>query len=262
MPGDPLLIPVPSAGRWFTRERTVRLADASPAGRLRLDATVRYLQDVADDDAFDAGLGRAASWVVRRTTIDVRRPVIFRERVELTTWCSGVGARWAERRTSLRGERGGHIEAVALWVHVDAATGRPAALPERFDDVYRSAHGGRRVLPRRQRRSAPDDGSTVERRPFPLRFADFDVVGHVNNAAYWEAVEEVLAARRDLRAPLRAELEHHRALERDALASLAVRQDANGFELWVLEEPAGAQPATVSAAARVVRRAEESASTV
>jgi acyl-ACP thioesterase len=27
--------------------------------------------------------------------------------------------------------------------------------------------------------------------PWPIRWSDLDVVGHVNNAAYWEAVEEV-----------------------------------------------------------------------
>src|SRR4051812_34858097 len=118
MPDDPLLIPVPVKGRRFVARRAVRLGDASPGGRLRLDAIARYLQDVADDDAGDAGLA-GSSWVVRRTTIEVRRPPVLREVLEVTTFCSGVGGRWAERRTSLRGGRGGRVEAVALWVHVD-----------------------------------------------------------------------------------------------------------------------------------------------
>src|SRR3954451_11967811 len=48
MPDDPLLIPVPVEGRRFVARRAVRLGDASPGGRLRLDAIARYLQDVAD----------------------------------------------------------------------------------------------------------------------------------------------------------------------------------------------------------------------
>ena len=48
-------MPLPSAGRTFTGERIVRLGDVSPAGRLRLDAVARYLQDIATDDAVDAG---------------------------------------------------------------------------------------------------------------------------------------------------------------------------------------------------------------
>jgi acyl-ACP thioesterase len=259
MPGDPLLIQVPVEGRRFVARRTVRLADASPAGRLRLDAVARYLQDVADDDANDAGLSRAGSWVVRRTTIQIGHPPVFREAVELVTFCSGVGGRWAERRTSVRGERGGRVEAVALWVHVDVASGRPTRLPALFDEVYGSAHGGRHVTPRLVHGEPVDSGTQgAVASDFPLRFADFDVVGHVNNAVYWAAVEDVLARRRDLRGPLRAEVEHRTALGRNAQATLQVREGPNGFEMWVLDGPPG--QTAVSASARL-ERAEESAST-
>ena len=47
----------------------------------------------------------------------------------------------------------------------------------------------------------------------PLRFADFDAVGHLNNAVYWEALEEHLAANREKRAPLHATVEHHASVE-------------------------------------------------
>jgi Acyl-ACP thioesterase len=33
------------------------------------------------------------------------------------------------------------------------------------------------------------------RQAWSLRFADFDVMGHVNNAAYWQVVEEAMARR-------------------------------------------------------------------
>ena len=259
MSDDPILIPVPVGGRRFVGRRTVRLADASPGGRLRLDAVARQLQDVADDDAGDAGLG-GSSWVVRRTTIEVRRPPVLREPLELTTFCSGVGGRWAERRTSVRGERGGRVEAVALWVHVDRSSGRPLALPRAFDEAYSSAHGGRQVRPRLQLGDpSPGDGSSAE--PFPLRFCDFDVVGHVNNTVYWAVVEQVLARRPDLRAPLRATVEHRAALERYSIPRVDVRDEPDGFRLWVLDD--AAQPAAVSAAAAVRRvPAAESASTV
>src|SRR5688500_7198437 len=115
MSDDPLAVPVPEGGRAFVGEQRVRLGDVDPAGRLRLDAVARYLQDVANDDAADAGLANAMGWVVRRTTIVVHRRARFREQLRLTTFCSGVGAGWAERRTSIRGSREAHLEAVALW---------------------------------------------------------------------------------------------------------------------------------------------------
>ena len=43
---------------------------------------------------------------------------------------------------------------------------------------------------------------------------DIDLLGHVNNAAYWQAVEERLLARgTDLRRPIRARLDHHQAID-------------------------------------------------
>lgn len=238
-PGGTELVPRPAAGRVFTRERRVRLGDASPAGRLRLDAVARYLQDIARDDSRDADLLHADAWVVRRTAIEVHRFPVYDEAVALATWCSGVGSRWADRRTTLTGEHGGLVEAVTLWVAVDPATGRPRALGPDFAERYGGAAGGRTVSARLQH-DAPPAGTVDTGTPWPLRFTDFDVLGHVNNAAYWEPVEEVLAERRDLRAPLRAELEHAQAVELGAAPRLvrADPDDHGGVALWLVGDGA------------------------
>ena len=57
---------------------------------------------------------------------------VLGERVALCTWCSGIGPRTAERRTTVEGDRGGAAEAVAVWAHLDPVTGVPARLGERF----------------------------------------------------------------------------------------------------------------------------------
>src|SRR5688500_10680451 len=93
MASDFAVVPLPDVGRRFGTTRRVRLGDASPGGRLRLDAMARYLQDVANDDAHDSGIANPGGWVVRRTTIDVRAEVAFRELVEVTTFCSAIGKR-------------------------------------------------------------------------------------------------------------------------------------------------------------------------
>ena len=91
----------------FEGARRVRLADVSPAGRLRLDAAARFLQDLSADDTADAALEDAEAWVVRKTVIEVAAFPRYLEPLELATWCSGTGSHWAERRISIQGERGG-----------------------------------------------------------------------------------------------------------------------------------------------------------
>ena len=59
-------------------------------GRLRLDGTARYLQDLSHDDTLASGTGRTGPWVVRRTTIDVVTPAVGDEDLELVTFCGGA----------------------------------------------------------------------------------------------------------------------------------------------------------------------------
>jgi acyl-ACP thioesterase len=179
------LVPLPERGRRFVTTRTVRLGDAGIDGALRLDALARFLQDVAADDAAEVGL-RAATWVVRRTTLVIEGRPSFGERIELTTFCGGLGSRWAERRTSVVGPTS-RIEAASLWVHVDERTARPAPLPGLFIDAYAEAAGGRTVSSRLSL-PGPPDGATGA--AWPVRSTDFDVLGHVNNSVYWAVVED------------------------------------------------------------------------
>ncbi|MEO0492724.1 MAG: acyl-ACP thioesterase domain-containing protein [Actinomycetota bacterium] len=204
-PGAAEITPKPAAGRVFENTRRIRLAEVDPTGRCRLDATVRHLQDVARDDSADSGLSDPMTWVVRRTMLEVHRAPVFQERIDLATWCSGHGGRWAERRTEVRGEHGAHVDAVTIWIYVDGDTGAPRKLNDDFFEIYGSATD-RKVSARLQLpNQPPDDAASLD---WPIRFVDLDVLGHVNNAAQWAPVEEI--AHR-LALPLegvRAQLEH------------------------------------------------------
>lgn len=230
-------VPAPSAGRVYEGAAAVRLGDSSPGGRARLDALARHLQDVSDDDARAAGFGDY-TWVVRRTAIAVHAFPTYLEPLTMRTWCAGFGAAWAERRVSVVGAGGGHVEAATLWVHLDATSMRPARMPTEFLDVFGPSAGGRKVASKALLAEAPA-GAFEAGTPWPLRFADFDVLEHVNNAVYWAAVEQTLAARRDLRAPLTALIEHGDPIERDDDVRWFVtdRPDGSaGFDGWLVGE--------------------------
>ncbi|HEY8524307.1 MAG TPA: acyl-ACP thioesterase domain-containing protein [Acidimicrobiales bacterium] len=223
------LVPPPAEGRVFRTTRRVRLADGDMTGRLRLDGCARYLQDIGNDDTDDSGIeDPATTWVARRAVIDVHRSPQWRERLDLATWCGGTGSRWAERRLSMVGDRGGRVEIATLWVHVALPTMAPVRVPDRFHEIYGSAAGGRTISAKRWL-PGPPDGEAATAVPWPLRVADIDLLGHVNNAAYWMAVEEQLAPAGPgaephplLRGPYRAVMEYTAGIEPGAEVVLRV----------------------------------------
>lgn len=225
----------------------MRLGDSSPGGRLRLDAVARYLQDVSDDDTRDAGL-RSASWVVRRTVIRVSSFPVYLEPLAMRTWCSGIGARWAERRTVIVGEHGGAVDAATLWVHIDPVTMKPARLPDQFVALFGGSALGRHVSARLTLDPPPVDALGAVSVSWTPRFADFDVLGHVNNAISWALLEEMLSGRRDLRAPMQAVVEHGGSVDRGAEVTPIVVHRADAFDSWLVD---GAGRALVSMKVRV-----------
>jgi acyl-ACP thioesterase len=190
------LVDPPPAGRSFEREVVPGLADSTGSGRVRLDAIARWLQDIAYADIVDAGLAERGAWVVRRTRLRVDSFPRFGEPVTVRTFCSAAGRVAAERRTSISGGDAA-VEAVAIWIHVDTETLRPLRLGEGFDAVYGESAGRRKADFRLRHPEMPEDAARASWR---FRASDVDVAGHVNNAAYWEPVEEVLWQAGDLEA--------------------------------------------------------------
>jgi acyl-ACP thioesterase len=219
----------PGQGRVVALQARVGLGDTRPDGRVRFDALARYFQDVADEDAASAPIVDEANvWVLRRMTFDLVHTPRFRDTLTLATWCSGTGARWAERRTDASRAGDVVVRGVGLWAHVDRESGKPTRLVPAFDRVWGPSAQGRQVTARLQHDSPVPD---VERERWPLRATDIDVVGHVNNAAYWAPIEELLSRRPTLRVA-RAEIEFHAGVLPGEDVDLAVDDRDDGFICW------------------------------
>lgn len=228
------MVPPAGTGRQFTARRRVRLGDATPNGRLRLDAVARYLQDVSNDDTRDADWSDPHWWVVRRTVIDVHQFPSYLQEIDLTTWCGGTGSHWAERRTRIRSLDGDVlVDAAALWVHVDQHTLQPSRVPGDVVELLRESSNGRSVGARLLLKNSDFEPLGASAAPWVLRFSDFDAVGHMNNAAYWEMIEEHLAQHRGLRAPLRAVVEHVVQVEQGQSPVRHIAVDGDDLSLQV-----------------------------
>ena len=128
--------------------------------------------------------------------------------MELTTWSSASGTVAAARRMSLAGDAGGMVELDSVWVHLG-----PDARPARIVDfgVYEGSTAGRTASTKLE---LAEPAGATRRTPWPLRSTDADLLGHVNNAVYWQAVEDCLRrASVDPLRPLRARLDYRHALD-------------------------------------------------
>jgi acyl-ACP thioesterase len=231
----------PPRGRVYSATRRVHAGDVDGSARLRLAALAHFFQDVATDDVADAGVeSRVGVWMMRRMEVEISEWPRFGNEISLDTFASGTGPRWAERRTTMRRAGALLAECAAVWVFVDPTRGRPLALPAEFDAVYGASARDRRVTGR-LRHPKPRTGASA--RPWPLRECDFDVLDHVNNARYLEAVEDELAVRVPGHRVVQASVEYRGAVERGEALTLVSDQRELGegaveLAAWLLVEGA------------------------
>jgi acyl-ACP thioesterase len=187
----------------------------------------RLVQDAGNDDLEDAGLDANSPWVTRRTSVWApdEWPRLG-DALTLTTFCSGLGGRWGERRTSVRSS-GGVVELAAVWIHLDRQ-GRPARLPDTFLAVYGESAAGRRTTTRLHH---PPPPAAATWRPWPLRATDLDVFGHVNNTAVWMPIEDEMARHRFV--PRFAEIEYRVPLAAGDQVVLKSHHGDDGLRLWL-----------------------------
>ena len=155
--------------------------------------------------------------MLRSVRIDVIEPFLADGVVDLVTWGSSFSSLAAGRRWSLSGDAGGTIEVDSTWIHL-GPDARPARIGQGFDG-YAEAAQGRVASTKLTLAAPPTDGG---RSAWQLRATDVDRMGHVNNAAYWAAVEHRLLEREpDLRRPHRARLDYRHPIDLGERVELA-----------------------------------------
>ena len=110
--------------------------------------------------------------------------------LSVTTTIVGYRKVWARRRTDLVGAQGQLVaEAFTDWVITDER-GMPTRVPEEFTRLF-AGQAGSFTPARVALEATPADA--LERR-FRVRPQDLDPMGHVNNAAYVDFLEEAVHA--------------------------------------------------------------------
>jgi acyl-ACP thioesterase len=168
--------------RAITVPYRARFDECGPDGLVRSSALLRYAQDLAWLHSERLGFTRAwyaernLAWVVRAAELVILAPLPLGQVISLTTQVIGFRRVW------------GHTD----WVILDTARGMPGRFPPeflaRFDVPPDPFEPGRVTLP-----PVPPDTTSVPHAT-TVRPQDIDPMGHVNNAAYLDYLEEALLA--------------------------------------------------------------------
>ncbi|MGW4534651.1 acyl-[acyl-carrier-protein] thioesterase [Nocardia sp. NPDC004340] len=211
---DPLsapLAPVPGSGHIFDVDRRLSTVDMDENRKMRIDGIARHLQDAGVDHLMHIGsLESHPHWIVRRTVIDVLRPIAWPTRLRVRRWCSGVSPRWCTMRVRIDSEAGGLVDTEGFWIHVNKATMSPSRLTDEFFELMATTTDDHR-LRWRQWLDAPAPAADGTR--YTFRRADTDHFRHITNTAYWHAVHEFAADAPGLtRGPHRYILEYNKPI--------------------------------------------------
>lgn len=207
---DKTLMPVPDGHPdVFDLEWPLRVADIDREGRLRFDAAARHIQDIGQDHLRELGFEDTHPlWIVRRTVVDLIRPVEFQDMLRMRRWCSGTSNRWCEMRVRIDGRKGGLMESEAFWININRETQGPARIADDFIEGLRRTTSVDR-LRWKAYLTAGDREDAAEIHEYPVRVTDIDLFNHMNNSVYWGVIEDYLSSHLDmLKAPLRVAIEH------------------------------------------------------
>jgi acyl-ACP thioesterase len=193
----------------FDRQWPLRVGDIDRVGRLRFDAACRHIQDVGSDHLRELGFEETHPlWIVRRTMVDLIRPIEFQDMLRLRRWCSGTSNRWCEMRVRIDGRRGGLMESEAFWININRETQGPARIADDFlEGLQRTTEVDRLRWKAYLKAGSREDAAQI--RQYPVRVSDIDLFDHMNNSVYWTVIEDYLYSHPELLAgPLRVTIEH------------------------------------------------------
>ncbi|MFW0783889.1 acyl-ACP thioesterase domain-containing protein [Gordonia sp. CPCC 206044] len=234
--------------RFFEIGYRVRTGDVDQQMRVRLDAVARYLQDVANDNIEATEYGDTDPfWIVRRTVIDVIRPISWPAGVTAQRWCGALSTRWTNMRVRLTADHEvnrfntdardpGLIETEAFWINVNDQ-GMPSRITDSMLEMLSEMTDEHRLRWKSMNPDKAPDPADVELpdRVHVLRSTDFDPFKHLNNAAYLEAVEDELVDHADLvDVPHRAVIEYLRPIVPGVPITLRRVREDDRLLMWML----------------------------
>lgn len=197
----------------FTDHFHVRQHELNSNDELPNRALAHLFQETSMRASTDAGFGvewyaeHNSVWVIHQMTLEHLRPICYLDELAITTWLSDMGRVRSHREYLARDAKTGEIVARgrAHWAHLDRQTLFPARIPASI--LAQFAPDGVRAIPRLEPRLYPPPANPIERRAIRrVQHYEADSMQHVNNAIYYDWIEETIA---DLAPSLRLCVRRH-----------------------------------------------------
>jgi acyl-CoA thioester hydrolase len=178
---------------WLDVPYRVRFDEAGADGRVHASVLLAWAQDAAWVHSTSLGFGRewyadhGLTWLVRAAELRLVDPPRYGDDVAVRTEIVGFRRVLARRLTTCRDSEGRELSSsITDWALLDAR-GRPVRIPAPFSDLVDVPTFD--PLPV----DAPATGRAATSVGVRVRARDVDPLGHANNAAYVNYVEEALA---------------------------------------------------------------------
>jgi acyl-CoA thioester hydrolase len=159
---------------------------------------LRYMQEAAFEASAAAGYwddryqAMRRIWLIHESAIDFMTPLRYGDQVRIRTWVADFRRVRSRRAYELRREADDVLTAQAStdWVFLDRDTGRPAVIPDEVIAAFLPDDPPAAAQERTRFPAAPPPPPGVVTLRRPVQWRDLDSVGHVNNAAYGDFVED------------------------------------------------------------------------
>jgi len=169
---------------------------------------LRYMQEAAFEASAAAGYwddryqAMRRIWLIRESAVDFVAPLRYGDQVRVRTWVADFRRVRSRRAYELwtsgldgYSQSGPSEERLAAraytdWVFLDRDTGRPALIPDEVIAAYFPDDQPGEAQERERFPAALPPASSVVTLRRPVQWRDLDSVGHVNNAAYGDYIED------------------------------------------------------------------------
>ena len=177
--------------------RKIDYFQSATDGHIKLDSLMKVLQNAALDHVHQADrdsrvlIAEGFAWILNKVAITIFRHPFYGETLTVDTWHRGTRGFKSYREYEIRSGTEKVAAAASSWLYLDLNRRRVVKVPAKTDDLYGVKPDFALDLDIEQWR--PDKKlEPAYIMDITTRNSDYDMLGHVNNAAYFDYLDTLL----------------------------------------------------------------------